>query len=89
MESIWTSSWTAYGRHHSIGIPYGFHSGYGKIKWLGCQPKNGPCPVHGMSPLNSMEKPIKWAVKNSVNVRIQTLDLVKMSRVQAEQRSNR
>ena len=41
MESIWFSPWIAYGRHHSVGVPYGFHSGHGIEKWLGCQPKNG------------------------------------------------
>ena len=43
-----STAWMAYGRHHSIGIPYGFHSGHGIKKWLCCQPKNGPCPVHGI-----------------------------------------
>ena len=44
----WTSPWIAYGRHHSIGIQYGFHSEHGTKNWLGCQPKNVPWPVHGM-----------------------------------------
>jgi hypothetical protein len=39
MESTWTSPWNPYGMHHSMDIPYGFHSGYGMKKWLGCQPK--------------------------------------------------
>ena len=63
MESIWTSQWMAYRRHHSIGIPYGFHSGHGVKNWLSCQPKNAPCPVHGMR-LESMES--IWKIAGSV-----------------------
>jgi len=40
--------WNPYGMHHSMDFPYGFHSGYGMKKWLGCQPKNSPYGFHGM-----------------------------------------
>ena len=50
IESLWNGTWICnanpleipwnpYGMHHSMDIPYGFHSGYGMKKWLGCQPK--------------------------------------------------
>jgi hypothetical protein len=48
MESTWTGPWNPYGTHHSMDIPYGIHSGYGMEKWLGTQPKNSPCGIHGM-----------------------------------------
>ena len=38
--------------HHSMDIPYGFHSGYGMTKWLGCQPKNSPYGIHGIHPFH-------------------------------------
>jgi hypothetical protein len=49
MDSIWNSPygtvhmewrWNPYGMHHSMSIPYGFHSAYGMRKWLGPQPKS-------------------------------------------------
>ena len=46
MESIWTVHGPVHGMHHSMDIPYGFHSGYGLEKWLGTQPKNSPYGIH-------------------------------------------
>ena len=76
---------------------------YGMVPSI-CNPWTGPCGFHGISnefelqihvlfrmdsmEANSVDKPIKWAVKNSVRVRNRTLDLVNTSRVQMRERSN-
>ena len=80
-----------------------FHAHYGMVPSI-CNPWTGPCGFHGISnefdlqihvlfcmdsmEANSVDKPIKWAVKNSVSIRNQTLDLVHVSCVQVWEHSN-
>ena len=64
MESTWTSPWNPYGMHDSMDIPYGFHTGYGMKKWLGCQPKNSPYGFHGMGMESTHSKWNPYCRKN-------------------------
>ena len=98
MDWTWTIFWLATQPIcYSMLTMESIWNTYGMVPSI-CNPWTGPCGFHGISnefelqihvlfrmdsmEAKSVDKPIKWAAKNSVSVRNRTLDLVNVSRVQ-------